>query len=415
MEALDDVVAPGVVRVPEKLDWPAVRVLLGAGVGMFLTIGPVLVFTFGIFLEPVARLNTWSAVRLASAVGPALLIVALIQPATGTILDKYGPKRFALVAIPVFALGLIGVGALPHTESGFIGCLVLAICLGAGQTPVVYSYLVSEWFDRHRGLALGFVLSFSGLGVAAWPGIAGYLITVAGWRMAYVILGVIVLTVGTFAAVCLIRDPADARRSSHGTTAVRDGLALKDAVRHRGFWILATSFFIMAAVTTGAVVHMPAMLMGKGLSLQSAASMSGLVGVASIIACWLIGAVLDRVFPPLVTCLVLLCPALGCWVLHAFGFTGAPVAALLIGVGLGAEGDALGYVASRIFGLKHFGAVYGALMVVFLLGAAAGPAMFAFCLAGYGGYASALPLSAATGTCAALMVLLIRRSDFQYQ
>ncbi|TCW78794.1 hypothetical protein C5O80_31385 [Burkholderia sp. SRS-46] len=415
METLEDAGPSAVSDASEAFDWQAVRVLLGAGLGMFLTIGPVLVFTFGIFLEPVAKLNGWSTVRLASAVGPAMLIAAMLQPVTGAMLDRYGPRRFALVAIPLFAIGLIALGIVPRTEKGFIIFLVLAIFLGAGQTPVAYSYLVSERFDKHRGLALGLVLSFSGLGVAIWPHIVSFLLAATGWRMAYVGLGVIVLTVGMFAATCLIRDPSKTSPNADGDPMERDGLELREALRLGAFWILAISFFVMAAVTTGAVVHLPAMLMEKGVSLQSAASMSSLVGLASIVACWLIGGVLDRVFPPLVTCLVLLSPALGCWALSVFGIAAAPLAALLIGVGLGAEGDALGYVASRIFGIKHFGSIYGTLMVMFLVGASAGPALFAFFLAERGGYESALSMSAIAGGCAALLTLLLRRRDFMYR
>jgi hypothetical protein len=47
---------------------------------------------------------------------------------------------------------------------------------------------------------------------------------------------------------------------------------------------------------------------------------------------------------------------------------------LCLGSGLGLEVDAMGFLISRYFGLKSFGAIYGVLFAAFTVGVAIGPA-----------------------------------------
>jgi len=75
---------------------------------------------------------------------------------------------------------------------------------------------------------------------------------------------------------------------------------------------------------------------------------------------------------------VFLAPTVGCSVLILPDATGlnAMIAAGFLGLGLGAEVDALAYVASRAFGLRYLGRILGFLMIAFTLGLAFGPTLF---------------------------------------
>ena len=55
------------------------------------------------------------------------------------------------------------------------------------------------------------------------------------------------------------------------------------------------------------------------------------------------------------------------------------LAAALLGAGLGAETELLGYMASRYFGMRRFGSIYGIVFVGFLLGTSGGPYMYDVC------------------------------------
>ncbi|WP_322060184.1 MFS transporter [Paraburkholderia sp. J63] len=392
----------------------AARIILGGGLGMFLNLGPVVLFTYGIFIQPISAQTGWSALSLASAIGPAMLITALSQPAIGYLLDRHGARKFALVSIGAFGLGIIALGALPGSARGFSWCLALATLLGAGQTPLPYSFLVSRWFDRGRGTALGIALAFSGLGVAVWPAVVGHLLAVVSWRQTYMALGGMVLALGAL-AVALIRDPA--RNSAHDGAdhaPPSEGVTLGAAMATGSFWLLVVVAFVIAAEVTGATVHLPAMLATHGASPQAAASLASVLGIASIVSRLFIGVALDYVFAPIVGFAVFAASAAGCLLLVHTTADAPVVAAVLLGIGLGAEADILAFIASRIFGVRHFGSIYGVLMVVFLLGTSAGPTLFAVALNGHGGYPAALLGSAIAGACAACLTLMLSRSAFKY-
>lgn len=401
-------------NAPRKA-WDSLRIIIGAGIGMFLNIGPVLLFTFGLFIMPINKETGWSTVSLASAIGPAMLVTALLQPAIGYLLDRFGIRRCALISFALFGTSLCALGLGPQTQVTFTIFLVLATFMGAAQTPLPYSYLIARSFDKQRGLALGVVLSFSGLGVAVWPLIVGGLLTTFSWRQAYLAIGIIVLVLGAL-AVLLIRDPLSA--SSDGRPSVQpginaDGMTLREAIATGPFWCLVVVFFIMSAIITGGTVHLPALLVSQGLTLQMAASFASVVGITSIAARLVIGWALDRFNAPIVSFAVFLAPAIGSLLLWDGGVS-AFVCAALLGIGLGAEADVLAYIASRAFGTKHFGKVYGALMVVFLIGVSAGPALFAYALDGHGGYPMALLLSGLAGTGAAALMLCWRPKHLSY-
>ncbi|TCW78803.1 hypothetical protein C5O80_31435 [Burkholderia sp. SRS-46] len=391
--------------------WQSFRIIVGAGLGMFLNLGPVLVFSFGMFLRPIADQTGWRVAVIAAAMAPALLLTAILQPLTGILLDRYGPRRFAFLSIMAFAAGLILLGAIPWSEASFIGLLVFATCLGAGQTPLPYAHLISERFNERRGLALGVTLSFSGIGIAVWPHLASRLLGAGNWRIAYVGLGCLTVAFGTLAILMLARVPARAMPCVDRPDMSIGGTDLRGALRRRAFWILAVSFFAMSAIITGSTIHIPAILIEKGLTLHDAASASSMVGIASVLSRLLVGAALDKLPPSKVTFLVFLAPAVGSFGLLTLSGTDTKMAAMLVGIGLGAEADALAYITSRAFGIEHFGKIYGALMAAFLFGTSAGPAYFAYFLAGHGGYHAALEVSTILGAFAALLVLSLRKRD----
>ena len=74
--------------------------------------------------------------------------------------------------------------------------------VGSGTTPIPYAKVITRWFDRRRGLALGLTVAASSLSLSAMPSLAQALIVVVGWRHAYVIIALMVL--GAIPVVALL-------------------------------------------------------------------------------------------------------------------------------------------------------------------------------------------------------------------
>jgi hypothetical protein len=118
---------------------------------------------------------------------------------------------------------------------------------------------------------------------------------------------------------------------------------------------MVCAFFLVSASVQGCVVHMVAMLTDRGITVQTAALGSSLLGAAVLIGRVGTGFLLDRLFAPYLAAVLFGGYAVGIgllWISRAQAM--ALVGAFLVGLGLGAELDIIAYLVSRYFGLRAF-------------------------------------------------------------
>lgn len=414
----------------------AVAVVAGAGLNMLVNTGPVLLFSFGVFVKPIVADTGWSQTGISSAVLYGQILLALCGPLTGLAVDRFGARRVARFAGPLLGLGLTMVGLLSKSADSFVLFFALSFLLGAAQVPVTYVKAVAGWYDGHLGLALGCALMLSGLGVAILPPLSAALIEMVGWRGAYLCLAGFVWLVSVPSVQWLLHEaPGRSRVQAAITRAVSasggagvvaasvatpamselSGLPLRAAVRTRAFWLMALAFFLISVVVGAGTWVLPVVLSDYGLKARQGAFVMTIVGVAMMAGRLGFGALLDRFFAPRITAMVFIGAALGYLCLLAgISFITVPIAAILIGFALGSEVDALAFMTSRVFGRRHLGAIYGSLMFCFSVGLGCGPALFAQIDAHTGDYRAAFWSAAAAAVIAALAICGLRARDFGF-
>ncbi|MFZ3236246.1 MAG: MFS transporter [Stellaceae bacterium] len=205
-------------------------VVVGAVTGLFVCNGPVLGFTFGVFLKPIMADMGWDRGTASAAMSAHFLTSALAVPALGWMMDRWGIRRVALPGLVVYAGFLSLLGFTPHSLPIFVLLVALAGMTSAIQTPLGYAKAISAWFDRRRGLALGVAMSGVGLGAFAIPQLARILIDRLGWRGAYVALGLLTLAIAFPAVAMWIREP----RPGEGERRLRVGAATPPVPRGSG-------------------------------------------------------------------------------------------------------------------------------------------------------------------------------------
>lgn len=358
----------------EKID-AAWGTVIGAALYVSVGLGPMVLYTFGAFIQPILQDTGWTREVVAAAIGPATLLSGAAQPVAGILTDRFGVRRVTLVAAPLFAIALAAVGFIPQDPKTFAALLALLFVVGAATTATPLVQAITGWFDRRRGIALGVVLAGTSLGIALLPPIGAALIAAWGWRMAYVGLSVLALAVMLPSAFLLLKNPP---RAQHKTNDGRsEGLTVKQALRTGRFWVLFVSFATMTAAITGVAVNFPVILSIRGVAAQQAAFIMTVVGLSTFVGRIFMGVLLDRFFSPWATATTWLAPFVGYLLLmQSDTGAGAIVAAALFGLGLGCEVDALAYIISRAFGLRHMGAVFGVAFIAYGIGAALGPALF---------------------------------------
>jgi MFS family permease len=357
-------------------------VVLASSVGLFWGV-PISVYSFSVFLKPL--MQEFHAGRAAVSLGFTLHLItgAALAPLLGWLLDRYGARRVILVGTSIFGMLLLANRAF----SGSIWQLYLFyILLGVflhGGGPIPYGTVVCRWFDRHRGLALGLMMLGIGLGAMLMPPIAQQLITRFGWRTAYAILGGSLLFVALPVVAALLKespqelgllpDGLPQRIAATANGAVAQGLSAQEAWRGGTFWLMTCSFFLVSASAQGCVVHLAAMLGDRGITAQTAALGSSVVGAAVLIGRVGSGYLLDRIFGPRLAVIFFAGAALGIGLLLLGTQPAAVAGAFLVGLGLGAEVDVIAFLTGRYFGLRAFGKVYSSAFAAFALAAALGP------------------------------------------
>ena len=369
-------------------------VVLGSALALMVGNGPIILFTFGVLVVPITAEFGWSRATLASAVVAAHTTGALVMPFIGGLVDRFGVRRVSLLAICMFSLVLAGISLLPPVPLLFVLAYGLLGIVGAGHSTLTYARVVSTWFDKERGLALGLTLSGVGVGTALTPQIARVLVADYGWRSAFVGLAVLLFVVAAPAVALFVRDrqPAALRDGlADDEIVVTEGIPLAEALRDARFWTIGIALFLVALAVNGTIAHIVPLLADRGISTQAATVTLSATGLALILGRVLSGYCLDRFFAPFVSAAFFVVPLCGVALLGS-GAAGALalLAAVLLGIGIGAEVDIMAFLVGRYFGLSHYGAIYGTLLALFTFGSGLGPWLIALAFDHFRNYGVAL-------------------------
>ena len=159
--------------------WP---IVIASTVALVVGNGPVLLFTFGVFLKPIAEQMDWQRGTVSLGVAIALTFAGLVTPLVGRFIDRWGVQRVLLLSITVFALSVAAISLAPANVVGFVALYALAGLLSSGQAPLPYAKAITSRFDAHRGLALGIAMAGVGIGTSLMPQVASFLINTFDWR-----------------------------------------------------------------------------------------------------------------------------------------------------------------------------------------------------------------------------------------
>ncbi len=384
--------------------------MLAAYCGAMVSFGSLLVFTFSIFVKPLSAEFGWSRESISAAFGFAALTVAACSPPLGQLLDRFGPRRVILPCMAVFGTAFASLGLLTPHLAHLYAIFVLLGIVGNGTTQMGYSRAVSTWFDKRRGLVLALMMAGVGTGSIVFPPLAQALIASHGWRAAYFVLGGLVLLLGIpLTAIFVSERPRD---TAHAHSAL-SGVTVSQGLRSRAFWILVTTLFLSSISMNGAITHLSPLLTDRGVAAGTAALAASMLGLASFFGRLLTGVLLDRFFGPRVGFCLSAISAGGILLLARAG-SSVPgiVAAVAIGLGVGAEAAFTPYLLTRYFGLRGFSTLYGFTWTAYAIAGAIGPVWMGKAFDATGSYSALLTaLSVTTLGAAGLLLLLPKYPD----
>jgi cyanate permease len=303
--------------------------------------------------------------------------------------------------MPLFALSLASLYFLPASLAVYYAAWIVFMVFGVVLWTGPYNKVVAAWFDRRLGLALGLSNSGQGLGTAFIQPFALLLIVSFGWRWAYVGMGLLMIVPFLFNLTLLYDNPRDRELLPDGApvtaeataraASVAAGYSVRESMRYPIFWLILVAFLLIGCLAAFVATGQVPMLIDSGLSPAKAASVASVFGLGIVAGRMSVGWLIDHFFAPHVMMVSMLCPVVGL-VMYATGHAGnsAYIWSILIGLGIGAENDLLGFSIARYFGRKAYGKLYGIYIGSFQLGVGSAAVALGAVRTAYGSYTPGL-------------------------
>ncbi|MGY4472961.1 MFS transporter [Bradyrhizobium sp. USDA 3364] len=349
---------------------------------------------FSLFYPPIISEFGWERGVTAGAFSFGFVASAIASPLIGRLMDRGGPRAVMELGVLLMASGLL---LAPLTTQPWHLYLTIGVLVGSGSVCLGYSgqsLFVPNWFIRRRGLAIG--LAFAGVGIGSvtllpW---VQHMIEQTGWRTACTAMGIVVLVVLAPINLLLHKRPEDIGLQPDGDAAPTAASAkppsnivdpewagtdwtLPRALRTARFWWIAIGYFCGLYIWYAVQVHQTKFLLDIGFNSNVGVWALGVVSLLGIPGQIWLGHLSDRIGREWV------------WAISCFGFMicFAALAALkywpsmaLIYLMVFTQG-ALGYgltsvmgpVVLEIFQGRHYGSIFGTVMLAALAGGAAGP------------------------------------------
>jgi MFS family permease len=315
----------------------------------------------------------WSRTAVTGAMAMLVIAAALVSPWIGAVMDRRGARIVILWGQIIGIIMLAILGFAGHMMAVYYIGFAIAGAASAALTPTTYMRVISQWFDRRRGMAMGISALGSSFLAMALPLVAVQIATTQGWQMTFFVVAGGSLLLALPAQIFIIRD-----RYPPTPTVQRRGNMLRDTVR---LWSteplvrsLIANFLLVGIAQTSVFFAIPALLIDRGMTPMAAAGAQMAGGAASLFGKLAGGFLLDyfkSAKPVMIGLAFAFIGILG----FALGATGptAYICAILMGLSLGIENDAPPYLVSRYFDIEIFGKVAGAITMVAILGLAIGP------------------------------------------
>jgi MFS family permease len=350
--------------------------------------------SFSLFFPPIIDEFGWERGVTAGAFSFGFLVSAAVSPLIGRTMDRFGPRTVMELGVALMAAGLL---LAPLTTQPWHLYLTIGVMVGAGSVCLGYSgqsLFLPNWFNRRRGLAMG--LAFAGVGVGSitllpW---VQHMIEQTGWRTACTAMGIMVLVVLAPINLLLRKRPQDLGLEPDGDAApsasagspisnvvdanwVGIDWTLQRAVRTARFWWIATGYFCGLYIWYAVQVHQTKYLLDIGFSPSVAVWALGAVSLLGIPGQIFLGHLSDRVGREWIWGASCLGFAISFAALIALAHSQTLLLVYVMVLSQGMLGYGLtsimGAVVVEIFQGKHYGSIFGTIMLAALAGGAAGP------------------------------------------
>ncbi len=282
--------------------------LVAAVTFLVLLAGAGIRATPGVLIVPLEHEFVWSNATISAAVAVNILLYGLIGPFCVALMERFGVRRTICASLGLLT---VGVGLTVFMRAPWQLTLLWGFVVGSGTgtiAMVLGATIATRWFVKRQGLVLGILTASSATGQLVFLPLLAHLADAYGWRAVSLTVASVALALIPL-VVLVIRDrPADLNMPPYGATEIEPKIvhrqnparraisALAAGLKSRDFYLLAGSFFICGASTSGLIgTHMIPACFDHGIPEVQAAGLLAVMGIFDFFGTTGSGWLTDRV------------------------------------------------------------------------------------------------------------------------
>lgn len=378
--------------------------------GLFSIVG-IMFYGLPFFYDFWVKDFNWSRAQVTSGNAIGKVIVGALGFLAGWIIDKSGPKRMMMFGILMGGLSLIGLSRMSELWQ-FYFFYFLGSLAYISSGPLPNQVLISRWFDKSRGKAMGFAYMGIAVGGMTVPFVANWLNIQFGWRDALLTLGILMIVI-SFPILFFLKENPETKKEE-----MKPGIKpvpFSNILKKRSFYLLALGSMFSISSVSGTVQNLKLYFsLDLHYTQERSAHLLSFVLFSSLIGRFLFGWLADRL--PKKTVMMLI-PFLVACAMPLLGFTDTFFAinlfAFIFGLCLGGDYMIIPLMAADLYGVKILGRVMGLILTADGLGEAFSPILAGWMRDKTGSYMNGFYLLMVSALLSIVCIALIKK-DKEY-
>ena len=261
--------------------------------------------SFGVFIDPLVEQFGWKRGEISCAYSLAFLIGLPAVVIMGWLGDRYGARELMLGAAILIGVGTVLLGTIKELWHFYVVYAVFVGSMGHAAFSVLLPVIVSRWFYRRLGIAMGIYFAAQGLGPVIFAPLFRWLLETQGWQHTFTLIGTVLGCVLAFFALFIYSTPSARGLQPYGlegtsqdpraaTASSASPARLRDILKQRNVWLLIAIHHVGCVSHAVILVHVVSMATFRGIPGVEAAGVLAAIAGASVISRFAFAVLADR-------------------------------------------------------------------------------------------------------------------------
>lgn len=250
--------------------------------------------SFAVFVEPLVKLFGWSRGDISIAYSVAFLVGLPAVVIMGWLGDRYGARPLMIAASLLITVGTFLLGTITDLWQFYVYYGFFVGSMGHAAFTVLLPVILTRWFTRYMGLAVGIYWAAMGVGPMIFAPVFRWLIETRGWEQAFTLIATVVGGVLIAFSLLIRSSPRDKGLAPYGgeepskepRAPVAQGLApggLAEILRKRPVWLLIGIHHVGCVGHSIILAHIVSMAIVQGVSgMEAAGVLSTIAGASAV-------------------------------------------------------------------------------------------------------------------------------------